>query len=227
MDIKEVSNLLEMVLHESSKATQQTEERWAKAFDDQAKIRREELDAQLKTETIWAETRKLEIEAKNKQLKETFQLLAPLMMAAGVSVSDYLKKKGGEPTPFPPPPVSSASSGSAPPPVSSASSGSGAPLPSSEGWRVTMDGSEEWAQYVSLGVQNLKPHTKALLRAFVAGGFMGKDGPPPLELKQLIDALRANLGDEAMLGFMRLTGLAWTQEGPVATPAPAANPNAN
>jgi len=213
MDIKEVTNLLETVLQASAKAAQQTEERWAKAFDDQVKLRREELETQLKMEASHAEMKKLEIEAKSKQLKETAQLLAPLVMAAGVSVSDYLKKRGGEPTPFPPSPPASASSPSA-------------PLPSSEGWRVTMDQSEEWAQYAALGIANLKPQTKALLRAFVASALT-KDGPPTLEFKLLLDALRADLGDEAVTGFMRLTGMGWTQEGPVATPAPAASPNAN
>lgn len=212
MDIKEVTILLETVLHESSKAAQQTEERWAKAFDDQAKLRREELEAQIKMEQLRTEAKRLETQARTEQIRETAKLLAPLVMSAGMSVSDYFKKKGGEPT------LSS-------PPATSPSSESSTPLPSSEGWRVSTDVLDEWSQFVVLAFPQLKPNTKALFRAFLAARLStaSLNGPPTLESKPLLDAMRADLGDEAMLVFMRMTDAAWTQEGPVATPAPAPN----
>ena len=90
-------------------------------------------------------------------------------------------------------------------------------------YRVTLDCIDEWRQFVALAFANIKPETAALLRALVAGGF--SDTGPKMPVGDVIKALREDLGDEAMLGFMRLTGMGWAEEMPQPSPpaAQAAN----
>jgi hypothetical protein len=198
MDIKEVTNLIETVLAASNQASRQTEERWAKAFEEQVKLRREELDTQLKIEAFQAETKRLESEAKSKNLQETARMVAPLMAAAGAGLSEYLKRRGEDPSP-----TSSST------PSSEASS----PPPSSGDWRVSTESIDEWCQQLVLMLPKLKPNTKALLRTFFLSwaADQWEDPPPSVEVAQLIHAMRDDLGDEAVLNFVRLTDLAWTR----------------
>jgi len=192
---------------------------------EEARLKREEQAHQLKAKELDLQARAMELSAEKDKFRETLKLISPLVMAGGMGLKDFIEEKmrgnrgnaasgaapgqggGGLPGPVP------AGNGQAP-----ANGANGAPAPR---YRVTLDHIDEWRAFVALAFANIKPETAALLRALVACGLSGPQGPK-MPMDDVIAALRADLGDDAMLGFMRLTGEGWAEEIPVPPAQPSA-----
>lgn len=198
---------------------------------EEARLKREEQAAQLKHKELDLQAKSMELAADKEKFRETLKLVSPLVMAGGMGLKDWIAEKmagnkaaSGQ--------NAAAAGGSAPRP---SQGGGGLPggsvsnghAPNSTGqgprWRVTLDCIDEWRQFTALAFANITPQTAALLRALVAGGF--SDAGPKMPVSDVIAAIRADLGDEAMLGFMRLTGMGWAEE--VGSQGPQAAQTAN
>ena len=191
---------------------------------EEARLKREEQAAQLKHKELDLRQKGMELEADKEKFRETLKLVSPLVMAGGMGLKDWIAEK-----------MAGNKGGSAAGPSPQANHGGGGlpgpmpgPIPNGANgagqgprWRVTLDCIDEWRSFIALAFANITPQTAALLRALVAGGF--SDAGPKMPVADVISALRADLGDEAMLGFMRLTGMGWAEEvgpaGPQATQA--------
>lgn len=191
---------------------------------EEARLKREDQAAQLKHKELDLQAKSMELAADKEKFRETLKLVSPLVMAGGMGLKDWLADKmaGNKSAP---------AAGGAAHPGQGQGGGLPGPMPApgSNGagqgprYRVTLDCIDEWRQFVALAFANIKPETAALLRALVAGGF--SDAGPKMPVGDVIKALREDLGDEAMLGFMRLTGMGWAEDMPSASPpaAQAAN----
>ena len=182
---------------------------------EEARLKREEQAAQLKHKELDLQSKAMELAADKEKFRETLKLVSPLVMAGGMGLKDWLAEKmagKGAPgaAPAAGPPQAHHGGGGLPGPMPGpVPNGSNGQAPQ---WRVTLDAIDEWRQFVALAFANITPQTAALLRALVAGGF--SDAGPKMPVADVISALRTDLGDEAMLGFMRLTGMGWAEEMP-------------
>src|SRR5271166_303289 len=200
---------------------------------EEARLKREDQAHQLKAKELDIQSKAMELAADKAKFQQTLELISPLVMAGGMGLKDWIFEKmaankaasGATPNPAP---VHPGQGGGLPGPsngnVPGANGSNGANgAGQAPRWRVTLDCIDEWRQFTALAFANIKPETAALLRALVAGGF--SDAGPKMPAADVIAAIRADLGDEAMLGFMRLTGMGWAEE--VGPQAPQAAQAAN
>jgi hypothetical protein len=172
---------------------------------EEARLKREEQANQLKHKELDLQSKAMELAAEKEKFRETLKLVSPLVMAGGMGLKDWLAEKmAGNKSAGPPPQPGHGGGGGLPGPVPANGAGQ-APR-----YRVTLDCIDEWRQFVALAFANITPQTAALLRALVAGGF--SEAGPRMPVGDVISALRTDLGDDAMLGFMRLTGMGWAEE---------------
>jgi hypothetical protein len=225
VDIKEITVLVETIAASVTQATHQTNECWAKVFEDQTKLRREELaqERQLRELEIVAqkadrdreaefrkaddEARKAEEAASNERLDGIVKMLTPSLMMLAQSL---LMRHGAPIAPSPPMPSVAPSS---PTP----------PLQRVDGWRVSDELVREWSELLASAFSSkLRPDTQTLLRAYVAS--MSMPDAPAIAIAPLLEALKEDLGVDSVARLIVLTQKAWTQEGPIAPP-PTSSPS--
>jgi hypothetical protein len=192
---------------------------------EEARLKREDQAHQLKAKELDIQSKAMELAADKAKFQQTLELISPLVMAGGMGLKDWIFEKmaankgGAAPSPGP---VPSNQGGGLPGPSNGHTPGTNG-AGQAPRYRVKMDHINEWRQFTALAFANIKPETAALLRALIAGGF-SSDASPKMPIADVIAAFRADLGEEALFGFMRLTGAGWEEVEPQ---APQAAPSAN